>query len=104
MAHENDLEGSKSIKPVSEKLGTVHDPLAPVSTKRKTHPILDPQPAKNSAGHTLLATAPPIARQFRRQLRDRSETGIMRNPNQQGPTFLSTRSEKAWLKERAFPS
>jgi hypothetical protein len=40
----------------------------------------------------------------RRQLRDRSETGIMRNPNQQGPTSISTRSKKAWLKERAFPS
>jgi len=39
------------------------DPSTPVSTRRKTHPILDPQPAKNSAGHTQPATAPPIARQ-----------------------------------------
>src|SRR3954470_5304377 len=38
-------------------------PSTPVSTRRKTHPILDPQPAKNSAGHTLITTAPPIARQ-----------------------------------------
>ena len=29
-------------------------------TRRKTHPILDPQPVKNSAGHTLPNTAPPI--------------------------------------------
>jgi hypothetical protein len=36
------------------------DPSTPVSTRRKTHPILDPQPAKNSAGHTLPNTAPPI--------------------------------------------
>src|SRR3954451_15366852 len=38
-------------------------PSTPVSTRRKTHPILDPQPAKNSAGHTLITTALPIARQ-----------------------------------------
>jgi manganese transport protein len=38
-------------------------PSTPVSTRRKTHPILDPQPAKNSAGHTLITTAPLIARQ-----------------------------------------
>jgi hypothetical protein len=31
----------------------------------QTHPILVPQPAKNSAGHTLPHTAPPIARQSR---------------------------------------
>jgi hypothetical protein len=35
------------------------DPSTPISTRRKTHPILDPQPVKNSAGHTLPATAPP---------------------------------------------
>ena len=28
----------------------------------QTHPILDPQPAKNSAGHSLPHTAPPIPR------------------------------------------
>jgi hypothetical protein len=36
------------------------DPSTPVSTRRKTHPILDPQPVKNPAGHTLPNTAPPI--------------------------------------------
>src|SRR3954463_15722826 len=41
-------------------------PSTPVSTRRKTHPVLDPQPAKNSAGHTLITTAPPIARQSHR--------------------------------------
>jgi len=34
------------------------DPSAPVSTSRKTHPILDPQPVKHSAGHTLPAPHP----------------------------------------------
>ena len=29
------------------------DPSTPASTRSKTHPILDPQPAKNSAGHIL---------------------------------------------------
>jgi hypothetical protein len=36
------------------------DQLTSVSTRRKPHPILDPQPVKNSAGHTLPNTAPPI--------------------------------------------
>src|SRR4051812_43384877 len=31
----------------------------------QTHPIRDPQPAKNSAGHTPSTIAPPIARQSR---------------------------------------
>jgi hypothetical protein len=31
----------------------------------QTHPIPDPQPAKNSAGHTLPTTAPPNSRQPR---------------------------------------
>jgi hypothetical protein len=44
------------------------DPSAPVFTKRKTHPILDPQPAKNSVGHILFSPAPPIARQFHRKI------------------------------------
>src|SRR4051794_35588231 len=39
------------------------EPSTPVSTRRKTHPIFVPQPAKNSAGHTSPTIAPPIARQ-----------------------------------------
>jgi hypothetical protein len=38
-------------------------PIDPGFHQAQIHPIPDPQPAKNSAGHTLSTTAPPIARQ-----------------------------------------
>jgi hypothetical protein len=36
---------------------------APFYSRRKTHPILIPQPLRDPAGHTLLTMPPPIVRQ-----------------------------------------
>jgi hypothetical protein len=42
------------------------EPPIPISTRRKTQPILIPQPLGHPAGHTLLSTTSPTLRQSRR--------------------------------------
>jgi hypothetical protein len=58
-------QSQTQISDVAQIIGAVERQHVDASARpidsdfHQTHPILDPQPVKNSAGHTLPATAPP---------------------------------------------